>query len=259
MTFRGRRKDGSYIARNDIARLMYDERRRHVKTYVAVRPVELSEAEHQQQENGGYTELLRELVHRTKNDLALIRSILHLQAGQAGSQDARAALSAAALRVDAVGRTYDYLHVTGTTGDTGETDLVGLIRCTIDDLIRKTGLPEKTVALDLSDSLVVSTRIATSVGIIVNELVTNVAKYGAGADNAPRIGIALSNDEPSAHLKLRVRDNGPGFPEAVVGGTDLGFGLQMVSALASQHNGAARFFNEEGAAVEVSIPLDPSY
>jgi len=256
MTYRGRRKDGSYIMRNDIARLVYDESGGHVKTYVAVRTVTPTEATDQDEATRGCNGLLRELMHRTKNDLTLIRSILHLQAAGTNDPEVKEALVAAALRVDAVGRTYDHLH---QTGDSGETDLIGLIRRSIEDLVGKTGLSPSTVELDLSESIVVSTRIATSVGIIINELITNIAKYSGNAENEARIGIALTSDAPPTNLLLRVRDGGAGFPETVTGGTDLGFGLQMVSALAGQHDGTVRFFNENGAVAEVSIPLDPSY
>ncbi|MFP4152675.1 MAG: sensor histidine kinase [Alkalispirochaeta sp.] len=256
MTYRGRRKDGSYIMRNDIARLVYDKDGRHVKTCVAVRIVTPAEATDQDEATRRCNGLLRELMHRTKNDLALIRSILHLQAAGTNDPEAKEALVAAALRVDAVGRTHDHLH---QTGDIGETDLIGLIHRSIDDLFEKTGLSASAVDLDLSESIVVSTRIATSVGIIINELITNVAKYAGNAEKELRIGIALTSDTPQTHLLLRVRDGGTGFPETVVRGADLGFGLQMVSALAGQHNGTVRFFNDDGAVVEISIPLDPSY
>jgi K+-sensing histidine kinase KdpD len=60
--------------------------------------------------------LLRELAHRTRNDLATIMSILRLQARSDSNPAVQAAIASAAARVDVVAKVHDRLRVVEATG-----------------------------------------------------------------------------------------------------------------------------------------------
>ncbi|MFW5826675.1 MAG: sensor histidine kinase [Alkalispirochaeta sp.] len=262
MTYRGRCKDGAYVLRHDLARLFYDPEGNHVKTYVAVRTIPATDAARQQDLIRGHARLLGELLHRTKNDLAMVRSMLHLQAERASSPEAGEALRAAEERIGAVGHIYDQLHEAGRIRDN---DIADMLTAFLADLVAKAGLPHTSVQVDIPPGVVVSARISTSVAIILNEVVTNVAKYahpGAnGATGAPatKLAIAAALDPGKQALSIQARDDGPGFPQSVLDGSRWGFGLEMVYALASQHGGTVHFSSDHGAVVEIMIPLDPVY
>ncbi|MFW5695805.1 MAG: sensor histidine kinase [Alkalispirochaeta sp.] len=259
MTYRGRCKDGSYILRRDLARLVYDSHGRHVKTYVAVRQLPPTDAAREEVLIRGHARLLAELLHRTKNDLAMVRSLLHLQADATTSPEARVALQAAEDRIGAVGRVYDYLHQSGRIRDN---DLADMLTGFLEDLLGKSGLKHVSVNMRIPPGVVVSARMSTSVAIMLNEIVTNAAKYGHtedASDVSSNILLDMPRDTPDPRLVIRVRDHGPGFPPHVLDGSHRGFGLDMVQALASQHHGTVHLASDHGAVVDIAIPLDPSY
>lgn len=256
MIYRGRRKDGTYTVRHDLARLLYNSEGHHVKTYVAVRALPATEAARNEEVIRGHARLHGELLHRTKNDLSLVRSLLQLQADNATTAEAHEALRAAAYRIDAVGHIYDHLHEVRRTRDT---DLTHMLKAFLGDLLEKIGLQNASVEIHLPPGLVVSARISTAVAIIFNELVTNVAKYTDIRNGDFQLTIHVSMDSATRQVLLHIRDRGPGFPQEVVDGSRYGFGLDMVRALVSQHQGTATFSTDHGAVVDISIPLDPTY
>lgn len=256
MLYRGRRKDGTYTVRHDLARLLYDSEGHHVKTYVAVRELPPTEAARNEEMIRGHARLHGELLHRTKNDLSLVRSLLQLQADNATTAEAQAALRAAAYRIDAVGHIYDHLQHVHRTRDT---DLTHMLKTFLGDLLEKIGLEQASVEIRLPPGLVVSARISTAVAIIFNELVTNVAKYTDIRHGDFQLTIGVSADDAARQLILQMRDTGPGFPPEVEDGSRSGFGLEMVRALVSQHQGTITLSSDHGAVVDISIPLDPTY
>ncbi|HKK47892.1 MAG TPA: histidine kinase dimerization/phosphoacceptor domain -containing protein [Alkalispirochaeta sp.] len=259
MTYRGRCKDGTYVLRHDLARLMYDSDGRHVKTYVAVQRVPATQAAQQEVLIKGHARLLGELLHRTKNDLAMVRSMLHLQAVNTSSSEAGAALRAAEDRIAAVGHIYDQLHQSGRIRDS---DIAHMLTGFLNDLLGKTGIKHASLDVAIPSGVVVSARISTSVAIMLNEVVTNAAKYAHSSGSNPptdELAVVAALDADGQHMAIQVRDHGPGFPQHVLDGSRWGFGLEMVQALASQHGGTVHFSIDHGAVVDIMIPLDPDY
>jgi two-component sensor histidine kinase len=54
---------------------------------------------------------------------------------------------------------------------------------------------------------------------------------------------------------LYVRDDGPGHPDSVLIGHGWGSGLEVVKSLAEQHGGKLTLSNNQGAEVELLLPL----
>jgi two-component sensor histidine kinase len=76
---------------------------------------------------------------------------------------------------------------------------------------------------------------AFAVGIIVNELVTNAYKYAFVSIPRGRIDI-VAQMIGTDRLEISVSDNGTGMKVTSLDPA-MGFGLQMVNALARQHGG----------------------
>jgi two-component sensor histidine kinase len=84
-----------------------------------------------------------------------------------------------------------------------------------------------------------------SVGLIVNELLTNVMKYAFGEGEDKRVGVLLSNREGRAILTIR--DNGCGFPEGFDFDTRRGFGGTLVKILAEELGASFSAINDNGS------------
>lgn len=192
--------------------------------------------------------LTREVSHRVKNNLALIASLLNLQARDVEGE-ARAAIREAALRVSTVGQLHDLLW---RHGSTQTIDLALLV----DELCR--GLQETSPLHRLrceADPITVPVAKAMPVALILNELVTNSFKHGYDASEKGEVRVRLGHAGPD-QIRLEVRDFGRGLPE----GFDLAslqdsLGMKVISALARQLRGTLEAANAKpGARFVLTAP-----
>lgn len=195
--------------------------------------------------------LFRELQHRMKNDMTLIHSFLEVQASDSQEPAVQAALQEASGRVAVLSRVYQNLY---QHEDVSHVDLTVLIERTVEDLQESTALPGIEFTTELED-LIVSTKVAVAVGIVLNELVTNAVKYAFSDSSSPRIVVRL-RALAAGRLELEFRDNGAGLPATTRRGEEFGYGLKVVSALAEQHGGTVQLGNDGGAVIRVDMSTD---
>lgn len=160
--------------------------------------------------------LLQELRHRSKNDLQLILSMLLLQRRMQTDEQARRGFGHIMDRVIAISMAHDQLAPGLAVGRIELADylqaLCGNLRQRRDNVEIETHLTRAEMPHDR----------AVSLGLIVNELVTNSLKY-AFPDNGPGT-IQVSFETTSAGEGcLRVRDDGVGMgpPRPGSSGTEL--------------------------------------
>jgi two-component sensor histidine kinase len=180
--------------------------------------------------------LLRELQHRTQNDLAIITSMLRMEARRAKRSETRRRLESVGHRVEALSLVYRRLYVTGVT------DAVNL-SAYLDELVKRRFLMhglehDDAVKLDLHLTPVeVDHSQAVAVGLIVNELVTNCLKYAFPLRQGT-VTVTLERVEP-AKARLTVADDGIGMPDDQVRGQvrGHGIGLELTPVLAKMASG----------------------
>lgn len=172
--------------------------------------------------------LLDELAHRTKNDLAIIGSALQLQARSSRDPAVQEALATAVARVNVIAAAQDRLRY---REGIGEVDIGDYLRglCTgLGDLLR--GIRPIAVRLE-APTIAISSADAVTIGLIVNELVTNAFKYAFPDDRGGAVDVIV--ERTSRGLRIDVRDDGAGCAEDVVSG----MGSRLVRLLAKQRNG----------------------
>lgn len=151
--------------------------------------------------------LFREVHHRVKNNLNLIKSIIGLQSRRSSDQafkDAAAALTGRLMSISFVHeRLYRTAELSSVAIDDYLKDLVGAI-----SMAASGSRKPPTVALELARSTV-TMDVAVPIGLIVNELVTNALKHGRPCEENLRIEVSLHCERN--RLVLAVRDDGLGF------------------------------------------------
>jgi two-component sensor histidine kinase len=171
--------------------------------------------------------LLREINHRAKNSLQLVGSMLHLQASAAGDPQVSERLMEASRRVSAVGRLYDRLsHET----DIEEIDLGAYLHDVCKDLAGAGS--QCKIHIEVPKGIQFAPERAIHLALIVNELVTNAAKY-AQPNNSVRdvwLVVRLEGDA----ISVSVRDAGIGLPPDFNLEKSKGLGMRIVTALARQ-------------------------
>ncbi|NBF39403.1 MAG: hypothetical protein GVY14_03210 [Spirochaetes bacterium] len=202
--------------------------------------------------------LMREIQHRTKNDMTLIQSFLSLQAGETEDPHAKNILEEAGNRVSVLARIYENIY---QTQEVESVHLGPLVQRTISDLQASTAQPSVRFDLSLAD-VSVPTKVSVAIALIINELVTNALKYAFEDTDDPCIQIRATGaaghggvERAGDSVEVVVEDNGAGLPQAVVDGESGGYGTRLVQALAWQHNGTVSFENHKGAVVRVRLSI----
>jgi PAS domain S-box-containing protein len=208
--------------------------------------------------------LLSELGHRIKNTLSLTSSLLSLAKSKVHDAADGELFEESQSRVHAMALLYERLLRSTAQGSIDFkaylTELCGglMQAYTPRGASGDSALDGAAIELDLDEVTIDSSR-AVSLGLAVNEALTNSIKYAARPDAVLRIRVQARLDDE--RLCLSISDNGPGLPAGFSIDRSEGLGFQLIKALALQLKGSLSLRNltpkTEGAAgllLELCIP-----
>ena len=175
--------------------------------------------------------LLKEMSHRVKNSLMIVSSLLHLQASDVGDSTLTAHLEEAAHRVSAVAKAHDRL-IHG--GDVDRMDLGKYIEAIGRDL--DASVAHCVVHVEARHGIDIPADRAISVAMIVNELITNAAKYAYRERTGGEIWVSLTENGKDV-LAISVRDGGDGLPEGFDLAKPKGLGMRIITSFVQQLKG----------------------
>jgi two-component sensor histidine kinase len=165
--------------------------------------------------------MAKEIDHRVTNSLQFISGMLTMQ-GRSLNSETASHLQMAANRVAAVAQ----VHRNFYTNEADEVSCITFLRRLCADL---SGILGTDIEVEGDEGKVPTTRIQP-IGLLINELVTNAAKHGAG-----RIKVDYKI-EGGMH-ELSVCDQGQGLPNNFNAEETAGLGMKVVHTLASQLGG----------------------
>jgi two-component sensor histidine kinase len=185
--------------------------------------------------------LLKEVHHRIKNNMNTMTTLLELQSKSQSNTRVAVALADAANRMRAMQVLYENLYL---STDFQDISVPEYLHPLVDRIIRI--FPNcGSVQIDAAiDEFTLDAKRASSVGIIFNELLTNIMKYAFPSGERGIIEISASLNE--RHAVFTVRDNGVGIPETIAIQNTTGFGLQLIGMLADQLDGSIRIERDKG-------------
>jgi two-component sensor histidine kinase len=181
-----------------------------------------------------------ELTHRLSNDLSIMVSMASIKARQTKSPEAREALNDVSSRLIVLGRVYRRLEVRDRDID----DNIGAREFLYDlcgDLQLST-LSSSALALrlDVDDTLRLPIGTLSVVGLIANELLTNVHKHAFPHGEGGQVLLYFHRDASRPDcLKMIVTDDGVGFIDSPM--RREGGGTSLLTMLASQIGGTLSY------------------
>lgn len=211
--------------------------------------VRLSRAEVQRQSEQ-LRLLMRELHHRVKNNLAVVSSLLELQANRLGDVPIRQAFVESQQRVQAMSLIHQRLYHTDATTRINLRDFTLNL---IDSLSHAYGYSPDQFTYKLRlDVAEVDVDIAIPLGLVMNELLTNTFKYAFPYAALPRLTVQLWQEDDA--LRLLIADNGPGFDASTWKTGKGSFGQRLIYSLSEQMGAHIDMDTANGTAVRLCIP-----
>jgi two-component system, sensor histidine kinase PdtaS len=172
--------------------------------------------------------LLRELHHRTKNNMSIMAALLRIQARATTTEETKAALAAAARRVGVMASLADVLRPSDTNNTVALGDYLQEIVSKMEEMRADTAI---SISLK-ADRVDVSEHVALPVGIIISELVINSLKHGFPDGRPGKIDIRMW-DQGKGEVVVLVADNGAGCGKDAKAGS----GTRLTEAMAKQIGG----------------------
>ena len=197
----------------------------------------------QREQDSIRTSLTRELNHRVKNTLANVLSILALS--RRGATDLDQFVDTFSGRVRALSATHNLL-MQSSWGPTG-------INAVVDAELAPFYDPGSSRVHVAGDDFLVAPNDALSLGLLIHELITNAAKYGALSNAHGRVALAWHKaDERHVLFEWREHDGPP-----VSAQRTRGFGSDLIEKIISRelHSDIKLEFAASGVRCRFLIPL----
>jgi two-component sensor histidine kinase len=187
--------------------------------------------------------LLKEIHHRTKNNLQILSSLLSLQSDHLIDSNAIDALSEGKNRVESMGMIHQRLY---TAEDITSVDMKEYLHELCRYLEDSFSAHDKHITIkdDISFGKM-DVDYAIPLGLIVNELVTNSVKYAFSDRDQGEISVRLYRED--LQLILVVADNGnPAQKTAIASKISTSFGSMLVTTLSKKLKGAIEIGTDDG-------------
>lgn len=190
--------------------------------------------------------LLRELYHRTKNNMQVIISMLELQAAFSEDPAVTTLFQEMENRISTMALVHQMLY---QTKDLSRVNLRHYIQELMNLLLSGYGLAEKRIQIELQvEEVLVAIDTAIPCGLVLNELITNTVKYAFPNGRPGTLRVALHRTE-SQVLELVFADDGVGVPKNFDFRQQGSLGMQTILALVEhQMHGQVEFDGSAGVA-----------
>lgn len=174
------------------------------------------------------TDCIREIHHRTKNDLQTVISLLGLEILRSNNQEIKSILKMSISRIRSIGIIHELSCYNGVE-DINVKDLMAkLVNKVSDDMAAL----EKTIDVEITgDNVIVPATMGANIALIVNELVQNSLKH-AFADRS-RGHLKIFIEKASRYSWITVSDDGRGFQEEEH--HSKGLGMKLVKGIVREN------------------------
>lgn len=194
--------------------------------------------------------MVQEIHHRVKNNLQYIVSLLNLQAQSARSEELVTHIEEIKNRIMTMGIIHQRLY---QTQGVQRVEVAPFVQELVTNVLK--AFPAHTpIAKKLQvEALQVDVDTAISLGLLINELMTNAVKHAFVDQRSPEVALTIRCIESG--LLLRMYDNGTGyhFP-----GHGNGFGMKLIQLLVRKLKGEVHQPDRNTIEIRASFPLKES-
>lgn len=221
-----------------------------LESKVASRTADLAKSTEEMRAAKDRAELLvHEVNHRVANSLAMVSSLVGLQANAIGDETTKAVLAETQSRIQAISLVHHRLYA---SEDVKEVALDDYLRSLLDQFQSTMGGGGRISLSYRLEPISLRTDASINLGVIAAEWVMNAAKY-AYPDRVGEVRVTLSRSH-EGHVVLSVDDDGIGRGDGPAQGT--GLGSRIVKAMAASMRGSVEYIDRRpGLSARLAFPL----
>jgi PAS domain S-box-containing protein len=196
--------------------------------------------------------LLKEIHHRVKNNMALISSLLVLQADTSGDPNIAGALQDSQSRIRSMALVHEKLYQAENLSKIDFSEYIKSLTMHISQL--RDVNSNKVSVIIRAENIFLGIDLAIPCGLLLNELLTNAFKYAFPGDKTGEIRIQMRLKDNQSY-ELVISDNGVGLPGHIDIQNPSSFGLHLVNLLNKQLAGKIEVNREKGTSFTVEFPV----
>jgi two-component sensor histidine kinase len=203
--------------------------------------------------------LLREVHHRVKNNLNVMKSLVNLQMTRSSDPSFKKEAKVLLDRIYAISFVQELLYA---RSDLESIDLKAYLEALARNVASGLSSVDLVFEARIGPAPRASIDLAIPLGLIANEVLTNALKHafppGPPVDPGRRARVEMSFSAEGGICRLAISDNGPGFdPDAAESAG--GLGIKLIESLSGQLGARFAYSFGQGTRFELNFPLDKEH
>ena len=186
--------------------------------------------------------LLKELHHRMKNNLQVIYSLLNLQKRRTKNEESIDLITALQNRIQTIALVHNNLFQTDEMEYVALDSYVRTLVEHLQQMYAQDELNPVTIDFKMQDSIRLRFERIGTLGLIINEIVSNAFKYAFVGDSAGVLTIEI--EQKDTQVILSIEDNGPGRVEEINQNSNLG--MRLIRILSEQMGATYTLHQSQG-------------
>ncbi len=204
------------------------------------------------EQNNKISMLLRELNHRTKNNLQLVSSLISIQSNKITNEAAKKALEESNNRIHSLSLIYQKLYEKDNNSQFTLKEYVNELVLHYQNTF---SMPDKKISFVQNiDDFEVNMDDATTLGLLINELITNAIKHSEIKDSIIKITL-WAKKKTSNSMQIKIQNSGTGISKIFTHDNNSSFGTKLIHILTKQMNGTVSLDNDNENCLEINVQL----
>jgi PAS domain S-box-containing protein len=196
--------------------------------------------------------LLREIHHRVKNNFAILVSLINMQKAQNHNPEVLQSLTNLQLRIRTMALVHEMLY---RSEDFEKISLADYFRSVASMITATYGRMSINIEFEM-DPVIINIEAAIPLGLIMNELLSNVYRHAFSQDSPGTVKVTLKKQEGTRQYAVSVSDSGKGLPEGFTMEGNKTMGLQIVDILVKQIEASLQIIQDKGTTFTILFAIE---
>ena len=197
--------------------------------------------------------LVKEIHHRVKNNFHIVASLLEIQSSYLKNQEALSAIKESQHRIHSMSIIHQKLYQSGTLSTIHMPEYI----YELVEYLRESYSIRENVAFSLQiENIELNHASAITLGLILNEAITNSIKYAFTKTVDSKISISLTHISDSQIL-LSIVDNGRGLPTDFDSKIGASMGMELLQGLTDDLGGSFSIETKNGTQIKIIFGYKP--